>query len=156
MLKSTHSPIYRNFNLNRGHCLGIWRFCARFKEISKEVVSGKAPFSTSSLSQLHRSFFRLCRFKTQTKLPAMKAIELTPGQFSIPRQKICDITALSNTSPRGINVKERLTTVTLSHEKFSSSSESLSSILPIHERYETSYCLPFFTITVMSFEMFCL
>lgn len=74
----------------------------------------------------------------------------------IPRQKICDITALSNTSPRGMNVKERLTTVTLSHEKFSSPSESLSSILPIHERYETSYCLPFFTITVMSFEMFCL
>ena len=95
-------------------------------------------------------------FKTQTKLPAMKAIELTPGQFSIPRQKICDITALSNTSPRGMNVKERLTTVTLSHEKYSSPSESLSSILPIHERYETSYCLPFFTITVMSFEMFCL
>ena len=57
-------------------------------------------------------------FKTQTKLPTMKAIELTPGQFSIPGQNICDITALSNTSPRGMNVKERLTTVTLSHENF--------------------------------------
>lgn len=63
---------------------------------------------------------------------------------------------LSNILLCGMNVKERLIMVILSYEKFFFLSESFFLILLIYDCYEISYCLFFFIIIVMSFEMFCL